>query len=160
METKTFILKANQIHGNKYDYSKSVYTTALTTLCVICPTHGDFYIRPNNHISGKQGCKKCGVERRASGRIKPIAAFICDCREIHGSKYDYSKSNYVNSSTKIEIICSAHGSFFQEPNAHLNGQGCPRCGYNHHKSICDYTASTKRCNKCKVEKLISEYYVD
>lgn len=55
--------------------------------------------------------------------------FIQKANIIHKSLYDYSKVEYMNYETKIEIICSIHGSFFQIPNKHLSGkQGCPRCG--------------------------------
>ena len=54
--------------------------------------------------------------------------FIEKAKEIHSDKYDYSKVVYKNSSTKVEIICPKHGSFFQNPYSHLNGCGCPRCG--------------------------------
>lgn len=46
----------------------------------------------------------------------------------HNGKYDYSRVVYVNSGTKVEIICPLHGSFFQTPDKHCNaGTGCPRC---------------------------------
>jgi len=45
----------------------------------------------------------------------------------HGDKYDYSLVKYVNFNTKVEIICKIHGSFFQRPNSHKNGAGCPKC---------------------------------
>ena len=54
--------------------------------------------------------------------------FIEKAKLIHGDKYDYSKTNYINYSTKIEIICKKHGSFFQTPNGHLEGkEGCNYC---------------------------------
>ena len=160
METKTFIIKAKQIHGNKYDYSKSVYETARSKVCVICPEHGEFYIRPNCHVSGKQGCKKCGIQQRPQNKPKLVESFISDCHKIHGNKYNYSRTNYVRNNIKVEIICPSHGPFFQIPNAHLNGQGCPLCGYNHHKSVGDYISLTKICKKCNAEKPLAEYYVD
>ena len=54
--------------------------------------------------------------------------FIERARKVHGDKYDYSKVEYVNSSTKVCIICIEHGEFWQTPNCHLDGQGCPKCG--------------------------------
>jgi hypothetical protein len=160
METKTFINLAQQIHGNKYNYSKSCYITALIKLCVICPEHGEFFIRPNNHISGKQGCKQCGIQKRPQNRPKSVESFVLGCNEVHEGKYDYSKINYINNNTKVEIVCLIHGSFFQTPNAHLNGQGCPLCNRNHHKSISDYNNPTKVCNRCYIEKPVEEYYID
>lgn len=54
--------------------------------------------------------------------------FIKKARKVHGSKYDYSKVNYVDSKTKVEIICPIHGSFWQRPLNHLSGHGCKKCG--------------------------------
>jgi len=46
----------------------------------------------------------------------------------HGEKYDYSKTNYINSNTKVEILCKTHGEFLQVPHSHLSGRGCKKCG--------------------------------
>ena len=54
--------------------------------------------------------------------------FIKKAREVHGDKYDYSKVEYVNSTTKVCIICSTHGEFWQSAHSHLSGAGCPQCG--------------------------------
>ena len=57
-----------------------------------------------------------------------IKEFIERAGNVHGDKYDYSPSKYINSSVKIEIICNKHGSFWQQPNNHLQGKGCKKCG--------------------------------
>ena len=57
--TEQFILEAKKIHGNKYDYSKTIYKTAKINLTITCLMHGDFSVKPGNHIIGKLGCKKC-----------------------------------------------------------------------------------------------------
>ena len=38
--------------------------------------------------------------------------FIAKAIKIHVNKYNYSKVYYENNYTKIEIICSFHGSFW------------------------------------------------
>jgi len=63
--------------------------------------------------------------------------FINKAFAMYGNKYDYSLVNYVNSKTKIKIICSKHGTFEQTPNSHLCGCGCPKCG--------DLLVSEKKC---------------
>lgn len=55
--------------------------------------------------------------------------FINRSIEIHDGRYDYSKVDYINSRTKVVIICKRHGEFLQTPHNHLQGQGCPRCKY-------------------------------
>ena len=54
--------------------------------------------------------------------------FIERAKKVHGDKYDYSKSEYVNNHTKVCITCPEHGEFWQTPENHLDGQGCPKCG--------------------------------
>ena len=47
--------------------------------------------------------------------------------KIHNNKYDYSLVNYVNNHTNVNIICSIHGIFSQQPQVHMNGGNCPNC---------------------------------
>src|SRR4051812_41756005 len=54
--------------------------------------------------------------------------FIEKAKIIHNDKYDYSKTNYTNSKTKIKIICPVHGEFEQTPTDHLRGRNCFKCG--------------------------------
>ena len=122
---KDFITKARKIHGDKYDYSKVDYVNNYTKICIICPEHGEFWQTPHNHLSG-QGCPKCGVEKQTSTKEE----FIKKAKEIHGDKYDYSKVDYSNAHTKVCIICPNHGEFWQTPNNHLRGHGCPKCKRN------------------------------
>ena len=53
--------------------------------------------------------------------------FIKRSKGVHGNKYDYSEVNYVNTKTKVVIICPKHGAFNQKPEKHMAGQGCPLC---------------------------------
>lgn len=60
-------------------------------------------------------------------RKKTTKQFITEAQAMHGNKYDYSKTNYVNAKTKVTISCSEHGLFDQSPRSHIKGQGCPLC---------------------------------
>lgn len=53
--------------------------------------------------------------------------FIKKSEYIHNYKFDYSLLNYINSKTKISVICLEHGIFNQVAAMHLQGQGCPKC---------------------------------
>ena len=55
-------------------------------------------------------------------------AFIKLSKNIHVNLYDYSKSIYKDTDTKVIITCAVHGDFLQTPAAHYTGQGCPKCG--------------------------------
>jgi hypothetical protein len=58
--------------------------------------------------------------------------FIERAKKVHGEFYDYSLVEYINSATKVDIIClkEGHGKFGQSPREHMQGQGCPFCSNN------------------------------
>ena len=53
--------------------------------------------------------------------------FIQQSNVAHNGFYDYSNSVYINSRTKINIICPVHGIFEQKADSHLRGIGCQKC---------------------------------
>lgn len=122
-KTVEFINKANEIHNNKYDYSKVIYDNNLKNVIIICKDHGEFLQTPNVHKRGN-GCQKCGKNYRINTK-----EFIEKAINKRGNKYDYSKVNYINSQTHIIIICKVHGEFSITPNNHLNGNGCKKCAF-------------------------------
>jgi len=77
--------------------------------------------------------------------------FLEKSKYIHGNKYDYSKILYINSRTKVGIICPEHGLFLQKPMIHLRGKGCLECG-KIKKSI-----SKTKSNKEFILELINKY---
>jgi hypothetical protein len=125
--TDEFIEKAKDINGDKYDYSKVDYISRFNKVIIICPIHGEFKQTPGNHLSGFE-CKECGKEKSINKKTKSVENFIKECQKLHGSKYDYSKVEYIKAKSKVKIICYIHGLFFIRPDNHLNGQGCPKCG--------------------------------
>ena len=126
MDTEKFVKKAKEIHGDKYDYSKVFYTNRNTEVCIICPNHGEFWQKPSNHLRG-YGCKKCQYEIVSEKLSSNTDEFLEKSRKIYGDMYDFSKVKYVNSSSKVCIICPKHGEFFITPNDFLDGHGCPEC---------------------------------
>ena len=142
-----FISMANNIHNGFYDYGKTKYTKSSDKIIVICPIHGDFEIEANSHIQGK-GCILCGFERTRLSRLKSKEDFVTQAHEIHNYKYDYSKTEYINDKTKICIICSVHGAFWQIPNNHLNGAGCPNC---QRSLLCESVIKMLKCNDIRYE---------
>ena len=116
-----FIREAQSIHHNKYDYSKVEYVNNKTKVCIVCPEHGEFWQTPSDHLNGK-GCPQCAGNVRCDK-----AMFVEKAKSIHNDRYDYSKVEYVNAHTKVCIVCPEHGEFWQTPNNHLNGNGCPLC---------------------------------
>lgn len=124
--TDEFIAKAISKHGNTYDYSRVNYINNITKITIICSIHGQFQQRPSDHLSGK-GCKLCANAHTAKMCTKSHETFISESKNIHGDKYNYSKTKYINAKTKVDIICDIHGIFTKLPHDHLNGSGCPIC---------------------------------
>lgn len=142
LTTEEFIKRANITHIFKYDYSSVVYKTSSDKVQISCPIHGIFDQLPSDHLSGK-GCLRCQYQAHRERLTSNTEEFIKKAKKIHGELFDYSKVNYINGKTKVEIICDIHGSFLQLPNTHLNGKaGCPSCG-NERKGISSRKTTTQ-----------------
>ena len=121
MTKQQFIEKAIAVHGNKYDYSKVIYVNSSTHITIICPTHGEWKITPNNFLRG-HGCPACSNRQRLTTEL-----FIERATKIHNQRYNYSLVEHINSSMCVKIICPTHGEFLQKAGLHLIGHGCPKC---------------------------------
>jgi len=131
MSKTDFIKKSQNVHGDKYDYSKVDYVNYHTKVCIICPEHGEFWQTPSKHISRKFGCRKCGMLNKPQCQPMNTEYFIKKAQEVHGNKYNYSKVNYKNTHKNIKIVCPIHGEFEQLPSNHLRfNRGCPKCNAN------------------------------
>lgn len=128
-DTESFIRLAKQTHGEKYDYSESVYEGSRIPIKIICHEkdkfgneHGLFLQNPSDHIIGR-GCQKCNnVYERTTEE------FIKEASIIHNNKYDYSKTVFNRLKDKVIITCPIHGDFEQKAGVHLRGAGCWNCG--------------------------------
>ena len=131
LTTKEIIDEFNKVHGDKYDYSKTVYNKMHEKITVICPRHGEFQITPSKHRIG-QGCPKCGILKRAKNQSYDNESFIEILQKVHNGKYIYTKATLNgNLHNRITITCPIHGDFEQIAQSHLNGHGCPKCQSSH-----------------------------
>lgn len=124
LSTKDVIDSFIKIHGDRYDYSKVDYLKDNIKVEIICKIHGSFYQNAYGHKQG-QGCQKCFYD----SMFRTNDMFIESAKLVHGNKYDYSLTKYIDSRNKVEIICSIHGSFWQNPDTHLRTSGCNACRY-------------------------------
>lgn len=120
--TQDFVRRAREVHGDKYDYSMSVYVSATKNLTIICPTHGEFQQRPANHNLGR-GCREC-----AGNKPLTFEKFVERAQAKHANRYDYSQVKFDGVENKVTIICTEHGPFEQRMLTHLKGFNCPKCG--------------------------------
>jgi hypothetical protein len=70
LSTEKFVIKAKLRHGDRYDYSSTIYKDCNTKVEILCPKHGVFLQRPTLHFMGK-GCPRCR-DSRGEREIKEI----------------------------------------------------------------------------------------
>lgn len=125
--TKQFIEDAKIVHGDKYDYSLVDYTGAHNRVQIFCKRHNTPFMQAaTTHLSGR-GCPECGMENGHQKLKMNNDSFAAKAIKVHGGKYCYSKVQYVNNYTPVEVICSEHSEFMVSPTNHLSGRGCPKC---------------------------------
>ena len=122
-----FIVKANETHRNRYDYSKVVYIKNTIPITIICPVHGEFAQTPKIHLSGS-GCPICGNFKRD---------YVPQFMKIHKDTYDYSTLTLIDDKT-FTLDCKKHGTFTISVDEHLKGCGCPYCKKEIEESIPNY----------------------
>jgi hypothetical protein len=125
---KDFIKASKEKHGNTYVYTTVVYENAHADVVIKCRKHGEFKQKPMVHLRGA-GCPVCAQDRRNKTRTLSSEEFIKRAKQKHGRKFDYSKVEYKNSTTRITVGCKKHGDFTISPNGHMNGYGCTKCCY-------------------------------
>ena len=122
-----FLQKVYKDNENDIDYSNFVYNGNSKKGVGKCNVCGYVWEALPMSLFKGHGCPKCAIKKRSKKITKDVLDVIDGFRNVHGDKYDYSKVKYVNNKTLVEILCPIHGSFFQKPNVHLNGHGCPKC---------------------------------
>ncbi len=132
VKQQEFVRKAQAIHGDLYDYTRTVYELARNNVEIYCKKCSKVFSQtPDSHINAACGCPYCSLERRIKSQAKSSEKFFDECKELHGNSFDYSRTEYVSSSYKITIYCNkCKVDFIQSPKKHLAGQGCPTCRYD------------------------------
>ena len=113
---------------NNLDFSKSTFKGVKENTLVICPERGEFYGNVYKLLRGS-GCSKCyNKYEKPKVKNKGLERFKEQASKRFFNKFDYSKSVYVNTMTKLIITCPMHGDFEQTPNEHLQAKyGCNVC---------------------------------
>jgi hypothetical protein len=148
-----FLKKAKSIHGDRFDYSRVVYSGCHSPVELICNIHGSFFVKPYVHLQGHI-CKLCSNTENAIALTATTSQFIAKAEAVHEvGTYDYSKSVYVRRNVPLIIQCSTHGEFKLTPAAHigLRKQGCPKCSnYSTHSKVAiTWIESEARARKMK-----------
>lgn len=147
-----FIKRAKEIHGNKYNYEQIEYINTKQKVKIFCNTCKEFFWQtPDHHLTGS-GCSIC------INGPKDLKHFIKKAKKIHGNKYSYDESVYIDSYTKIKIYCKKCKTFFyQRPDGHLNRKGCPFCAKNQKLTTVEFIKRAMRIHKNNYDYSCVEY---
>ena len=154
MTTEEFISKAKEIHGDKYDYSKTVYVGYENKLTIFCKNCKIYFLQtPHHHLAGC-GCKRCKKAKTGEEVVK-------QAKEIHGDKYDYSLIDFEKkylAEEKIKIVCPTHGVFEQTIHRHIGQkQGCPKCAKKYKPTTEEFIKKAKEVHDDKYDYSLVDY---
>jgi hypothetical protein len=129
MTLTEFKRKAKSVHGNKFSYAKVELRGSMGKVKIKCNTCKTVFEQtPNRHLAGC-GCKACRVAE-VSGTTEN---FITRSMEIHGNKFDYSKTIYKTKRTPLLVCCTSCGEIStRTPVQHLYGMSCTNIGCENH----------------------------
>lgn len=130
LDTQSFIKKAREKHGDKYDYSLVDYVNRKKKVKIICPVHGVFEQAARSHLEGR-GCELCADNTTT---YKDYAEKLF---KTFGDAYICKEETFINASSKAAFVCKKHGEFI---------------------GVCANVLNSKvPCEKCKIENLKNNF---
>lgn len=144
LDNEKFVELAKAVHGDKYIYHNVDYVNNKTKVKVVCPEHGYFYIRPDNHLAGK-GCPVC-----SSGPRKTLQDYVDVIKEKYpllelSKNQDFNRPvSSRNRKFPIKFKCPKHGDFSVSIRSIKENKNieCPEC----HLERTNQLAIAKRYN--------------
>lgn len=117
LTTEQFIGRSTSIHGDRYDYSKSIYKDASTKITIVCKEHGEFLQKPITHMSGIN-CPKCRGYRKTINDIQ---------KKMNKNYTILTHSCIYTDADKLNVNCIYHGNFTTTVRKLHLGKGCNKC---------------------------------
>jgi len=148
--TNDFIRKATGVHGNRYDYSKSIYTHSHNPLIIICKIHGEFTQIASYHLQGS-GCKSCQYMDKENNyrQFKDLTDLESFLKNKTNNKITISKIDKLTFTSKVTLCCETHGEFASSINSIVKSKFiCKPCG-SLNVSETKRKTTEQFINKCK-----------
>ena len=134
LTTDEWVEKAKILHGDRYDYSKSIYRGRTAKITIICPVCGPIEVHAGFHVTKTPtrkptGCNTCNRNRAAKSLTKSFDEMVRDARAVHGDRYEYMEDTYVSARVQMKMVCPSHGEVTMIPDSHINKKSiCKECG--------------------------------
>lgn len=141
------------VHGNSYKYDDMIYNGINEKVKIWCNKHKKYFWQvAYSHAQGF-GCPECSkIVKLTTQR------FIEKAEKVHGvGTFDYSKVDCTGSKIPVNIICSKGHNFWQKPNNHLSGKGCPDCYGNRVKNTSEFILKAIKIHGDEFDYSKSEY---
>jgi hypothetical protein len=170
MTREEWIQKFNNAHNNLYDYSLvGEIKNSWDTIPIICPKDGKFEQQVIVHSTG-HGCTTCMGRQIGNMKRLSLTEVIGKCKSAHKNcpaeslchRYDYSKVNYKNNHTHIDVGCPKHGMFQQNPKNHWKSEehggpahcySCMNKGWS--KMAIEYIKIMEKVYNCKFKTAVN-----
>ena len=126
----TFEEEMVEIFGDLYTPDMTTYVNRTTPMQFFCNKHKVWFTKsPSKLLDREQGCDVCSKEAMRGGKLLTQEECLERCLKSHKpGEYDYNKVEYKGRAVKICIKCNSCGDYFwQLPDAHWKGCGCPAC---------------------------------
>ena len=164
--TEDFISRAMIVHGDRYDYSKSIYTSAKEKVTIVCKKHGvEFYQSPTNHLQGKVGCNKCEVKLKRYPIIDGMKE-CSKCRELksvddfHKGARSCKDCTLIDAKLRYESKVSSNKTIIDKRSIREGIAKAKSAGKKHYYSnvpcrnghVGKRLVSTNQCCKCLQER--------
>lgn len=128
-----FVEKARAKHGDKYDYSKVVYTTREELIIIVCEKHGPYEQIAKAHLQGR-GCTMCG-RRLGQGKqrvLTPDEIEFERARKIRNDAYEQHMEDQIRQDEAAErrLTPEQRAERRARVTAYLNGTLIGKVGYD------------------------------
>lgn len=143
-----YITRAIEVHGDKYDYHmwEDVDNGTFDKVTIVCRKHGPFQQTPNDHISRKAGCPKCGRERILQSRQNDMRLHLTDKSRTLFESSEWLYEEHVNKNRTIIDMANELGVTDSTMGKQLRRHNVP-IQYNHdgrslgERQLYDYVAT-------------------
>ena len=151
--TQDFIARGREHFGDLYDYSNTTYINKREQVTIICPKHGEFTQRAQEHLDG-HGCNACKFDKKSIEQQLPLSDWHKRLEEFPLISLT-ATPNGLGYHTTAEFNCKVHGDFTNTLGSIQSSKYiCNECSY------CSHQLQSIRTNLMGTTATIYYVYLD